>query len=167
MSPIYFPSFSPAINLSLYLGLSLALLPHFVSMFLSSSSPLPQIPLFLLLSLSAGARAERGGSSQLYMLLPLHHYRTMKYLCVCVCVFRCGCAAVVNGSPFCSIVCVHGSCQSLSVSSAQPKAKLKPGTGRGSACNVGRPASWTQAEYQRCPQASHSSSQQPTCRLAC
>lgn len=63
----------------------------------------------------------------------------------------------VERSPFsawlCVFVCVctcmfaHRVCQTLSVSSTQPRAKAS--IARGSACNVGRPASWTQAEYQR------------------
>lgn len=55
------------------------------------------------------------------------------HVCVCVCV--------------CTCMCAHGVCQTLSISSTQPRAKAS--IARGSACNVGRPVSWTQAEYQR------------------
>lgn len=44
-------------------------------------------------------------------------------------------------------VCTHRVCQTLAVSSTQPRANAS--IARGSACNVGRPASWTRAEYQR------------------
>lgn len=46
-------------------------------------------------------------------------------------------------------VCVHVCkvCRSRSVQSSEPRAK--PGIARGSACYVGRRASWTPVEYQR------------------
>lgn len=47
----------------------------------------------------------------------------------------------------CTCTCTHGVCQTISGSSTQPGAKAC--AAKGSACNVGRPASWTQAEYQR------------------
>lgn len=47
----------------------------------------------------------------------------------------------------CTCMCTHRVCQTRSISSTQPRAKAS--IARGSACNVGRPASWTPAEYQR------------------
>lgn len=78
------------------------------------------------------------------------------------------CALASVEQSLCVYMCVYLWVRPRSLSASQcfqlqPRAKAS--IARGRACNVGRPASWTQPEYQRCAHTHTLSSQQPTCRL--